>query len=72
MSDISDSYISHTTPSFLIAQVRGSQQRKVLPKFFEKLLGVDMLWKGILRLLGSRVAALKISNLDRDKNKQIR
>lgn len=40
----------------------------MLPKLLQKLLSVNMLRKGVLRLLGSSVAALKVSNLDRDKN----
>lgn len=65
---ISDNYIIQTTPWFLSMLVRRSQHRKVLPKLFKKLLSVDVLRKGVLRLLGCSVAALKVSNLDTDKN----
>lgn len=45
-----------------------SQHRKVLLELSEKLLSVDVLWKGIFRLLGRSVAALKVSDLNKDKN----
>lgn len=45
-----------------------SQRCKVLPKLLKKLLSVDVLGKGVLRLLGRSVAALEVSDLDRDKN----
>lgn len=40
-----------------------SQHRKVLPKLFEKLLGVNVLRKCILGLLGCSIAALQVSDL---------
>lgn len=45
-----------------------SQHRKVLPKLPQELLSVDVLRKGVLRLLGCSVAALKVSDLDTSKN----
>lgn len=51
--------------------VRPSQDRKVLLELPKKLLSVDVLWKGIFRLLGRSVAALKVSNLNTDKNNSL-
>lgn len=51
-----------------IVVVGPSQHCKVLLELSEKLLSVDVLWKGIFRLLGCSVAALKVSNLNTDKN----
>lgn len=65
---MSDNYIIQTTPRLLSLLVGRSQHRKVLPKLLKKLLSVDVLGKGVLRLLGCSVAALKVSNLDTDKN----
>lgn len=68
VSLMSDNYIIQTAPRFLSTLVGRSQRRKVLPKMLKKLLGVDVLGKGVLRLLGRRVAALEVSDLDTDKN----
>lgn len=65
---IFDTYIIQTTLCFLCMLVGRSQNCKVLPKLFKKLLSVDVLWKGVLRLLGGSVAALKVSNLETDKS----
>lgn len=66
---IAKDYIIHTRACSSGALLRGSQHCKMLPQLFEKLLGVHMLGKGILRLLGGSVAALKISDLDEHTKK---
>lgn len=64
-------YVIQTTPCSLSILDGHSQHRKVLPKLLQKLLSVDVLRKGVLGLLGSSVAVLKVSDLDTGKNRTL-
>lgn len=44
---------------------------KMLAKLLQELLRVDVIRKGVLRLLGCGVAALKVSDLDRGKKENV-
>lgn len=44
----------------------------MLAKLLQELLCVNVLWKGVLCLLGGSVAALKISDLDMTKQNKIK